>query len=124
MDELTKAANMAARIMTQELKRQSPRKTGALSKSIKVQVRVTDDKVTYVTDHLRYGIYLDRGTGPYYTKVKAEWNPKPGKGKGGIKPRHWKTISSTARKTMTDLILKALRDITRATIKQSFRTKR
>jgi hypothetical protein len=102
--DLQKIANMAARIMQNLLRRQAPKKTGALRSSITVTGRATADGISFTTDYMRYGIYTNKGTGPYYTERIGEWNPKPGKGKGGIKPRFWTAIDTMTRSQVAKLL--------------------
>ena len=104
MADLQGTANMVARIMQSLYKRQAPRKTGALRSSIKVTGRVTPNGLSFTTDYLPYGIYTNKGTGPYHSKQMGEWNPKPGKGKGGIKPRFWTAIDTMTKSQITKVI--------------------
>jgi hypothetical protein len=97
----------SAEIIERELTQQSPYKTGALRKSIKVVPVITDDGVRFTADYKKYGVYVDRGTGPYKSRRRGAWNPSPGKGKGGIKPRFWTTISRQVQVRVKDLISKA-----------------
>ena len=120
--ELQKMVNQAARIMQGEFKRQAPKATGKLRASIKVRAKVTEKGVIFTTDYLPYGIYTDKGTGPYHTKRAGEWNPKPGKGRGGIKPRHWTSLSSTTRTTLKSLIIKGLTQDAAREIRTTFKT--
>ena len=109
MIDLQGIANMSARLMQTLLKRQAPRKTGALKSSIRVSTKVTNNGVSFTTDYLPYGIYTNKGTGPYHTEKMGQWNPNPGKGKGGIKPRFWTAIDSMTRTQIADLMKKGLR---------------
>lgn len=109
MIDLQGIANMSARIMQNLLRRQAPRKTGALKSSIKVSAKITNNGVSFTTDYLPYGIYTNKGTGPYYTEKIGRWNPRPGKGRGGIKPRFWTAIDTTTRTQIADLMKKGLR---------------
>jgi hypothetical protein len=81
------------RIIEQILKRQVPVKTGALRSSLNVKDVNTAGGITFVLQEKAYGIFTDMGTGPYKAKIRGQWNPRPGKGKGGIRPRFWKTLS-------------------------------
>jgi hypothetical protein len=119
MVDLQKIANMAARILQNLYRRQAPKKTGALRSSIKVTARVTDKNISFTTDYMKYGIYTNKGTGPYYTPVLGEWNPKPGKGKGGIKPRFWTALDSMTRTNVASLISKGLAQQVRDEIKKT-----
>jgi hypothetical protein len=119
MADLQKIANMAARIMQNLLKKQAPKKTGDLKTSIKVTARVTDKNISFTTDYNKYGIYTNKGTGPYKVKKIGEWNPKPGKGKGGIKPRFWTALDSMTRTNIASLISKGLAQQVRDEIKKT-----
>jgi hypothetical protein len=103
MADLQKIANMAARVLQNLLKRQAPKKTGALKNSVKVTAKVTANGISFIEGFNRYGIYLDKGTGPYKVKQMGNWNPKPGKGKGGIKPRFWTALDTTTRTQISKL---------------------
>lgn len=105
---LTPATNMVSRIMSAQLRRQAPVDTGALKRSIHVKAIRTNNSVQFVTDYLPYGVYTDMGTGPYKTTKRGEWNPKPGKGKGGIKPRFWTSPSKTVVKDIRKIMAKAM----------------
>ena len=91
--DLKPAYTKIARVIEQILKRQVPVKTGELKSSLKVKVVAQGFGVDFVLSEKKYGIYTDMGTGRYKAKTRGMWNPRPGKGKGGIKPRFWKTIS-------------------------------
>jgi hypothetical protein len=101
------AYQKSAILIERELQKQAPVKTGALRRSIKVTANMTEDGVTFSADYNKYGIYVDRGTGPYKTKRRGGWNPSPGKGKGGIKPRFWTTIPRPLQNQIKTLIQKA-----------------
>jgi hypothetical protein len=119
MADLQSIANMAARVMQNLLKKQAPKKTGALRSSIKVTARVTDKNISFTTDYMKYGIYTNKGTGPYKVKQMGTWNPNPGKGKGGIKPRFWTALDSTTRTNVASLISKGLAQQVRDEIKKT-----
>jgi hypothetical protein len=106
--DLQKIANMAARIMQNLLKRQAPK--GKLRSSIRVTAKMTPKGFSFTEDYFKYGVYLNRGTGPYYSKQLGEWNPSPGKGKGGIRPRYWTALDSMTRTSVAKLFTKALKD--------------
>jgi hypothetical protein len=91
--DLKPAYTKIGRIIEQILKRQVPVKTGALRASLKIRNVNTDGGITFVLEEKKYGIFTDMGTGPYRARTRGQWNPRPGKGKGGIKPRFWQTLS-------------------------------
>ena len=119
--EIVRAAYQAARIMETKIKFQAPVKTGALRKSVKVVPRFTERSVLLDIVSLDYGKYTDLGTGRYRTPAskRRNWNPRPGKGKGGIKPRFWTSITKSFRQTqINSLFTNAIRKI----IKRQFIT--
>ncbi len=97
--DIRRAATTAARLTTTKLKSQAPVKTGALRDSVRTRVAVKGDNFSLIITYKPYGLYTDLGTGPYKTSPKNRrgWNPKPGKGKGGIKPRFWTTLDKVWR---------------------------
>jgi len=112
--EIIRAANLAARILETKIKFQAPVKTGALRKSVKVQPRFTQDSVLLDIVAKDYGKYTDLGTGPYRTppSKRRNWNENPGKGKKGIKPRFWTSITRTFRQNqINSFFTKAIRSI-------------
>lgn len=116
---LSKAANMAARVYKMRLRYQAPVRTGELRKSVEVVPEITSNSVIFVDTFLQYGVYTDSGTGRYYKPNKqARWNPRPGRGRGGIKPRYWTNISD--RITM-DRIKRIFADEVKKQIIISFR---
>jgi len=111
---LTPATNMASRLISLQLRRQAPVKSGALKRSIHVNVEREDlgDNIsfTFTTEYLGYGIFTDLGTRPYGVspEQRGEWNPNPGKGKGGIKPRFWNSISESVWQPIEDMLADAI----------------
>ena len=97
--EIVRSASLAARLMETKLRSQAPVKTGALRDSVKVVPRFTEKSVLLDVVSLNYGKYTDLGTGPYRTppSKRRNWNPRPGKGKGGIKPRFWTSLTRSFR---------------------------
>lgn len=84
-----------AKLMQDQLRRQAPVATGQLQKSVVVRAKESPDGVQLVTGFLTYGIFTDSGTGRYNRpNPNARFNPKPGKGKGGIKPRYWTNLDN------------------------------
>jgi len=91
--EFDQAISYGARLLQANLKRQAPVDTGALQKSIKVRGRMVGDRINFNVEYLGYGKFTDMGTGPYRASARKTWNPRPGKGRGGIKPRFWLTFN-------------------------------
>jgi hypothetical protein len=101
------AARTAAALIEQELKAQSPsRKIGSgLFVTPSVSAEGVEFSVTFA-DGVRYGIFLDRGTGRYRapeTEV-GRWNPNPGKGTGGIIPRFFTVISDSTQERVAQVL--------------------
>lgn len=106
---ITRAANMAARVYQTRLRYQSPvGETGKLKRSINVIPEMTEDGFVFKETYLTYGIFTDSGTKRYYKpNKKAKWNPRPGRGKGGIKPRYWTNINdSITLNRISDILVK------------------
>lgn len=106
---ISKAANMAARVYQTRLRYQSPvGETGKLKRSINVIPEMTEDGFVFKETYLTYGIFTDSGTKRYYKpNKKAKWNPRPGRGKGGIKPRYWTNINdSITLNRISDILVK------------------
>lgn len=91
--EFDQAVSISARLLQDNLQRQAPVDTGALQRSIRVSGRMVDDRIEFNVTYLGYGKFTDLGTGPYATRNRRQWNPRPGKGRGGIKPRFWLTFN-------------------------------
>ena len=106
--EYKRAAYDAVRIIERIITSQAPVKTGALKNSIRVQPKFRNDRVSLDFYYLEYGRYVDLGTGRYRTSPskRRNWNPKPGKGKGGIKPRFWTTLKKDVRREVNKLFAK------------------
>lgn len=84
-----------AKLMQDQLRRQAPVATGKLQRSVVVKAVESVDGVQLVTGYLTYGIFTDSGTKRFHRpNNNAKWNPKPGKGKGGIKPRYWTNLDN------------------------------
>lgn len=107
---LTPATNMASRLVSLQLRRQSPVKTGRLRKSIHIRANRTDEGVTFVATYLDYGTFTDTGTGPYGVQDsdRRSWDPIPGKGKGGIKPRFWLSLDDIFLDNINDMLAEAV----------------
>jgi hypothetical protein len=97
------------------LQGQAPVKTG----NLRASVVVTYDETGFVINlgNAQYGIYLHQGTGrekssragsdfsnDYFDMTDFAWNPNPGKGEGGIKPRYWMNFSDTIYEMINDEI--------------------
>ena len=86
------------------LKAQAPEKTGALRNSIRHKVVTKNNEWALSFYYLRYGVFVDLGT--YENADTAAfgvsafdmptWNPNPGKGGFGIRPRYWSSLSESA----------------------------
>jgi len=108
---LTKVYRRIEVLVKNKLKEQVPvGETGALQRSITVKVEETEDGIRLVPGYLLYGRFLDLGTKKYYKgeNPEARWNPRPGKGKGGIKPRYWTNLGKPTTKLITDLLAKEI----------------
>ena len=107
-----------AKIMQDQLRRQAPVATGTLQQSVVVRAVENADGVQLITGYLNYGVFTDSGTGRYRRpNPEARWNPKPGKGKGGIKPRYWTNLDNAVNIRIARIIE---REIAKQ-IRQSFR---
>jgi hypothetical protein len=104
---LTKVYKRIETLVKNRLKLQVPvGETEKLKKSITVRVEETSGGIKLIEGYLTYGIFLKSGTGRYFKpNPKAGWNPNPGKGKGGIKPRYWTNLDK-ATTTMISQLLK------------------
>ena len=107
--DLTEAISLSSRLMTANLKRQAPYKTGALRNSVKVRGTYDGNSLSFTISSLKYGVFLDRGTGPFRSRSRKSWNPRPGSGvgKGGIKPRWWMTLEKSVFEGMRKRVAKA-----------------
>jgi hypothetical protein len=128
--EIKKAAYMAARIFQAALKNQSPvgerprtkeaqaKYPQPLKQSIVVKPIFTEDSVKFQSTYNDYGKFVDLGTGRYKTRASARraWNPKPGKGTDGIKPRFWTTVKPAVRREINRMISDAFTKVIRTTL--------
>ena len=108
---LTSAYRRIEVLVKNKLREQVPvGETGKLQSSITVKVVENEDGFSLVSGYLTYGRFLDLGTKNYYKgeRPDARWNPKPGKGKGGIKPRYWTNLGKPTQKIIADLIAKEI----------------
>ena len=107
-----------AKLMQDQLRKQAPVATGALQRSVVVKAKESPDGVQMVTGYLTYGIFTDSGTGKFRKpNPNAIFNPNPGKGKGGIKPRYWTNLDNAVTIRIARIIE---REIAKQ-IQQSFR---
>jgi len=81
---------------------------GALKASIDVKVYQNDRGVQFKSSYLEYGKFTDEGTRPYYkgSQPTKKWNPKPGPGKKGIRPRYWTHLDKATLQQISKLIAK------------------
>ncbi len=108
---LTKVYRRIEVLVRNKLREQVPvGETGKLQRSITVKVVETPDGFNLVTGYLTYGRFVDLGTKRYYKgeNPDARWNPNPGKGKGGIKPRYWTNLGKPTTKLIADLLAKEI----------------
>ncbi len=99
-----------ARSMENEIKAQAPSKKIAAGTTVVAEF-IGDDQVEFVTvidDQVKYGIYLDKGTGKYRSDTEGKWNPNPGKGDDGIIPRFWTSLSDTFIERINMMVEEAL----------------
>ena len=93
------------------LKSQAPKKTGALRDSIVHKVSKQGNDFILDFGYLQYGIFVSLGT--YGNADKSaygmsvydlpKWNPRPGKGGYGIRPRYWTSLSENANEIAEEL---------------------
>lgn len=114
--DTNKLISTVCKLIRLNLIAQVPVVSGKLKSSIKVSGRVTPSGITFSSTYLGYGVFLDTGTGPYATKKREAWNKKPGKGKGGIKPRFWTTLTETTRKSIRQITVDAIKKWSTTTI--------
>lgn len=107
--EITKALDQMATLVQRTLKSQSPFKTGRLRDSIQVVGKETPNgNLVLNSSYEKYGTYLDWGTGRYNKfPNRGNYNPRPGKGTGGIKPRFWTTLSDSVKERIKMIIQQA-----------------
>ena len=109
--ELRAPLTRAASLITENIKAQTPVKTGKLKGSIKTQIVETADGYSFrlvSKPYAKYGIFVDRGTGPYRTSKRGKFNQKPGKGKGGIIPRFFTTVNSSTIQRVKKILSDAM----------------
>jgi hypothetical protein len=118
-----------SRKLEQILQGQAPVDTG----NLKSQVVVTYDEAgfTISVGNAQYGIYLHEGTGmeestgagsnfasAYLNMTDFAFNPRPGEGEGGIKPRYWMNFSDTVYEMINDEISAAYAEAMNEIIQQ------
>lgn len=120
--DLKPTLNLIERIIKTALRAQAPVKTGALQKSVQVKAVLSEDGVKFTPTFLRYGTYLNQGTGRYKVKETKgrPFNPNPGKGTMGIKPRFWLNIQATTMQAVNKILYKEIAK----QIRQEFRTRK
>ncbi len=107
--EVKKIYEMVGRIMENEIRNQAP--SSRIASGTTVVTEFTEDGVAYYTviaDKVKYGVYLDKGTGQYYTAEEGPFNPNPGKGQDGIRPRFWTSLSDTFMERINTMIEEGL----------------
>jgi hypothetical protein len=106
--DLQPTYNKIAREIETILKLQVPVDTGDLRDSISVTVNQDGFEIDYED----YGNFTDDGTGSYYEETDnifaQPFNPNPGKGEGGIKPRHWTNFGKAEEEKMYEEIEKSI----------------
>jgi hypothetical protein len=105
--KLTRAYNQIARKLESVLKNRAPvGETGRLKAG--VSVKVSNDGIDIET--FDYGMWLHLGTGQEASGLTFEqaigktYNPNPGVGDGGIKPRYWMSFGQSIWKQTLDEI--------------------
>jgi hypothetical protein len=89
---------------------------------VQVKAVLSEDGVKFTPTFLRYGTYLNEGTGRYKVKntTGRAWNPSPGKGKMGIKPRFWLNTQEKTKQVVNQILA---REVAKQ-IKKEFRTRK
>ena len=76
---------------------------------LKGSIGVTADANGWAIREKKYGMFLNQGTGSYKNpSTTAAWNPNPGRGKGGIRPRYWENIPRETELKIMDTIITAI----------------
>lgn len=121
---IIQAADLAARVAENEIRSQAP--SGTISggtRVIPILLETPDgfdiSFETVLEDSVKYGWYLDSGTlAEKEPNEEAEWNPEPGKGEGGIKPRYWTNLKPEAQARIDMIIEDAFTAAKEAEIEQ------
>lgn len=110
--EVQKIYENAARSIENELRNQAP--SSRIAGGTTVVVVYEGDNVEFKTvlaEDVEYGWYLDKGTGKEASKGEpGNWNPNPGRGDDGIKPRFWTSLSDTFVERIDMMVEEALID--------------
>ena len=110
-----------SKIMQDQLRRQAPdgpEPGDPLRQSVTVRAVETKDGIQFIKGFLNYGVFTDSGTGRYRRpNPNAKFNPRPGKGKGGIKPRYWTNLDNAVTIRISEIIEREIEK----QIQQSFR---
>lgn len=106
--ETKRKLDTLARIYQTEVRSQAPGDN--ISRGTTIVVVYEDNSFSFasvLSEKVRYGRYLDEGTGPYYKSnaPRGPWNPDPGKGTKGIIPRYWLSISEVLEERLYDMAL-------------------
>jgi hypothetical protein len=99
-----------ARLIENEIRNQAPSSKIASGTTVIAEFS-TDGEVSFVTvieDKVKYGIYLDKGTGQYYTSQEGPWDQDPGKGQDGIRPRFWTSLNDAFMERISMMIEEAI----------------
>lgn len=110
--ELFDALNISAQIIAFDIRAQAPSRKIANSISVRPVLASEMDSEIEVDFEVNYGdkiygLFLDFGTMAERESERGEWNPNPGKGKGGIKPRFFTTPSEATTLKVMELIEEA-----------------
>ena len=112
--EIKRAMAEAARIIETLLKSQAGKmKASSLAASIEVVPREKANRVTFTVDSIYYGKYLDMGTMDERANRRGAFDPNPGVGVGGIKPRFWTTINAATRIRIKKIMEQAVKTVIR-----------
>lgn len=109
--DLTPTYNKISRRLEAILQSQAP-----------VDIAVIYDQNGFIIyDPTTYGMYLHRGTGEeidgaasqddsktYLNLIRKKWNPNPGVGEGGIKPRYWMNFSDSVYEMIDEELEKVI----------------
>jgi hypothetical protein len=110
-ERVLNAAQVASRLIEEELRSQAPgRKIGP---GLSVEPVIQEGQIEFVVtfaDGVKYGVYVNRGTGRYRTSPDyvGRWNPNPGKGTKGIIPRFFTMISDGTQQRVLSLLEEAI----------------
>jgi hypothetical protein len=107
---VVEAAYLAARVMEANIRSQSP--SEKIAGGTTVLPVFENDEVRFevvLADQVKYGIFLDSGTmREYKPNPNAAFNPNPGKGDDGIKPRYWTNMDETFQERITQIMERAM----------------